>query len=276
MNTGASSEPSVLNYLNLLAFKLQYAYMKKKITNEKVTLHSAFFHPRPTGKIVIKEYKAKLRTVLKGVGFRTSSSDLIGTTSTNVEASSEPSMSTKILITGCFDVLHEEHKKFLKAAKKFKVPNLKFSPQSHHLRGEVAPAVHLGGVSPNILLVGLETDVRVKKLKGKNRPINPINTRIKNLKKWGIADQIFSLPEKFDNPTDHLKLLKKIRPDILAVSAHTPNLPAKRKLMKQIGGSVIVVHPHNPKLSTTKILKYKVRHYSEKELQKFIRNDKII
>ncbi|MBI3954428.1 nucleotidyltransferase domain-containing protein [Candidatus Collierbacteria bacterium] len=31
---------------NLLAFKLQYGYMKKKITREVITLHSAYFHPR--------------------------------------------------------------------------------------------------------------------------------------------------------------------------------------------------------------------------------------
>jgi len=31
---------------NLLAFALQYLYMKRKITREKITLHSAYFHPR--------------------------------------------------------------------------------------------------------------------------------------------------------------------------------------------------------------------------------------
>ncbi|MEA3354884.1 MAG: hypothetical protein U9Q63_00140 [Patescibacteria group bacterium] len=55
-------KPSILNLLNLLAFKLQYAYMKSKITNEKVSLHSAFFHPRPTGKTILKKYKDKIRT----------------------------------------------------------------------------------------------------------------------------------------------------------------------------------------------------------------------
>ena len=34
-----------LSLLNLFAFGLQYLYMKPKITNEKVTLHQAFFHP---------------------------------------------------------------------------------------------------------------------------------------------------------------------------------------------------------------------------------------
>ncbi len=33
------------NWLNYLAFKLQFHYMKSKITRETITLHSAYFHP---------------------------------------------------------------------------------------------------------------------------------------------------------------------------------------------------------------------------------------
>lgn len=47
------SSPEVKNFvkvllkaLNKLAFKLQYLYMKPKITQETITLHSAYFHPR--------------------------------------------------------------------------------------------------------------------------------------------------------------------------------------------------------------------------------------
>ncbi len=40
-------EPNMfIRALNTLAFKLQYLYMKKRITHETVTLHSAYFHPR--------------------------------------------------------------------------------------------------------------------------------------------------------------------------------------------------------------------------------------
>ena len=35
----------IVQKLNSLAFKLQYQYMKRKITRETITLHSAYFHP---------------------------------------------------------------------------------------------------------------------------------------------------------------------------------------------------------------------------------------
>lgn len=44
--TPQSEGGEVLKFFNKLAFKLQYRYMKKKITNETVSLHSAYFHPR--------------------------------------------------------------------------------------------------------------------------------------------------------------------------------------------------------------------------------------
>ena len=134
---------------------------------------------------------------------------------------------TKVLVTGVFDILHQEHLNFLKAAKK---------------QGDV-------------LLVGLESDFRTRRLKGPSRPINSIKTRLKNLKQLGIADQVFSLPKKFDQPKHHQALIKKIQPDIFATSSHTPNLKAKRNILKKLGGKLLVVHPHNPKISTTKMLK---------------------
>jgi len=134
---------------------------------------------------------------------------------------------TKVLVTGCFDILHHQHFNFLNQAKK----------------------------SGEILLVGIETSQRVKSLKGTGRPINSLKTRIKNLKQLGIADQVFALPKKFNTSTDHLNLLKKIKPDILAISSHTPNQKAKADLMKKINGQLKIVFPHNPHTSTSKVIK---------------------
>jgi D-beta-D-heptose 7-phosphate kinase / D-beta-D-heptose 1-phosphate adenosyltransferase len=131
-----------------------------------------------------------------------------------------------VLITGVFDVLHEEHITFLRNAKE------------------------LGGR----LLVGIESDVRVQKIKGAARPVNSQQERKKNLEALAIADEVFVLPEKFDTVEDRRRLLKKLHPDILAVSSHTPFLAEKLQLMQEIGGRVEVVHQHNPEVSSTILL----------------------
>jgi cytidyltransferase-like protein len=200
LKTKKHHQSILANFFEQLAFKLQYGYMKKKITNEKIAKNFAFFHPRPTSKIVLKKYHQRLQQFHM--------------------------QKKKVLVTGCFDILHQEHLNFLTKAK----------------------------AVGDTLLVGVESDARVEKLKGSGRPVNSLKARLKNLKKWGIADKVFALPEKFNTPQDHLRLLKRLKPDILAVSSHTPNLAQKRLLMKKIGGIVKIVLPQNPKISTTKIL----------------------
>ncbi|MCG2691254.1 adenylyltransferase/cytidyltransferase family protein [Microgenomates group bacterium] len=199
---------TLLDKLESLSFHLQYAYMKPKITRERVGRHFAFFHPRPTGEIVLEKYHQKLKH-LRG------------------ERSSH--LGGVILATGCFDILHSEHLKFLRAAKK----------------------------QGDILLVGLETDTRVRQLKGPGRPVNPLLLRLKNLQQLGIADQVFALPKQFNDLNHFTALINQIKPNVLAVSACTPNLLVKRQIMQRFNGRVVVVLPHNPKLSTTKMLKSK-------------------
>jgi rfaE bifunctional protein nucleotidyltransferase chain/domain len=131
-----------------------------------------------------------------------------------------------VLVTGVFDVLHQEHVEFLTKAK---------------------------GVG-DFLMVGLESDVRVKKMKGEDRPINNEVTRVKNLASLSIADWVFLLPEKFDNPLDREKLIIQLQPDILAVSSHTNHLDKKRAIMEKFGGQLLVVLKHNPQVSSTIII----------------------
>jgi cytidyltransferase-like protein len=232
----AGSDPIgfLIGWLERLAFKVQYAYMKPKMTRERVGLNFAFFHPRPTGEIIMDQYQQRLsRSDLKGGKGRSLTGDLaesqVGTAKPEGASLLEKDKPIKILATGVFDVLHTEHKKFLKAAKK---------------QGDV-------------LWVGLETDARVKQLKGPNRPVNPLKVRIINLQSLKIADKVFALPKEFTTTAQHRALIKRIRPDILAVSAHSPNLAAKRKIMKDLGGELRAVLPKNPKISTTKLLQSK-------------------
>lgn len=132
-----------------------------------------------------------------------------------------------VLATGAFDLFHKEHKKFLRAAKK---------------QGDV-------------LLVGLETDERVKKLKGDKRPIWRLEKRLEKVAGSPWVDYVFALPEKFDDSRQHQKLIRKIRPHLLAVSSHTPNQKEKKQILKKFKGKLKIVLPQNLRISTSAILK---------------------
>ncbi len=131
-----------------------------------------------------------------------------------------------ILVTGVFDLLHSEHIEFLKSAKAL---------------GEQ-------------LVVGIESDNRVRKLKGEGRPVQTAVVRKKMIEALGFVDEVIILPNLFETDEDHLQLLKSIKPAILAVSSHTPHLNSKRRLMNSVGGMVVIVRKHNPNVSTTKTL----------------------
>ena len=128
------------------------------------------------------------------------------------------------LVTGVFDLLHQEHLNFLKAAKQ------------------------LAGY----LIIGIESDLRVKALKGEHRPINSQDIRKKNLESLGIADLVFVLPEKFSQRAEHQALIDVIQPDFLAVSEHSPFQDVKKEIIESVGGKLVVVHPHNPGISSTR------------------------
>lgn len=89
----------------------------------------------------------------------------------------------KIVFTnGCFDILHAGHIEYLSRAKK------------------------LG----NILVVGLNTDSSVKKIKGAGRPINNQNDRAKVLASLYFVDYVTLI-----NETTPERLIRELKPDIL-------------------------------------------------------------
>jgi D-beta-D-heptose 7-phosphate kinase / D-beta-D-heptose 1-phosphate adenosyltransferase len=89
----------------------------------------------------------------------------------------------KIIFTnGCFDILHFGHIKYLEESKSF----------------------------GDILIVGLNSDDSVKKLKGNNRPINNEDDRSYILSSLDVVDFVVIFNE--DTP---LKLIKHIQPDVL-------------------------------------------------------------
>src|SRR5436853_5455202 len=83
---------------------------------------------------------------------------------------------------GCFDILHEGHIYSLSQAAK----------------------------EADILIVGVNADISVKKLKGEHRPINDQDKRILILAALLLVDAVVIFEE--DTP---LQLIKKIMPDVL-------------------------------------------------------------
>lgn len=89
---------------------------------------------------------------------------------------------TVVFTNGCFDIFHSGHASYLRKARK------------------------LG----DILIVGINSDFSISRLKGEKRPINPEKERISLLLDLGLID--FCI--KFDDDTP-IDLIKQILPDIL-------------------------------------------------------------
>jgi rfaE bifunctional protein nucleotidyltransferase chain/domain len=130
-----------------------------------------------------------------------------------------------ILVTGVFDLLHQAHLKFLQLAKK---------------QGDT-------------LFVGLESDLRVKKIKDISRPVNNLTRRIEQISKLKFVDFVFGLPEIFDIKAQE-NLIRNLKPSILTISSHTKHKNCKKNIVEKYGGKVKVIMKKDAKFSTTKII----------------------
>lgn len=189
----------ILAQLEKLAYWLQGKYLRSKGGTELITPHFAFFHSEDKTQRILDLYRIRLARVLgKKI----------------------------VLVTGCFDVLHPEHLKFLKKAKK----------------------------EGDILVVGLESDKRVREMKRKGRPVNLWQERAKNLVRLNEVDHVLKFPDDFGNKSVRLETLRLIKPDILAISSRDPLEEKKKKECQKIDCKLKVVHQYNPKISTTKLI----------------------
>ena len=131
----------------------------------------------------------------------------------------------KIVFTnGCFDILHAGHVEYLEAAKE------------------------LG----DKLIVAINTDRSVRKLKGSTRPVNTLAHRAKVLASLQCIDKVVS----FDEETP-IKLIKAIRPDVLVKGGdYKIKDIVGHKEVSQSGGSIVTI-PLVKGLSTSKIISKK-------------------
>ena len=109
----------------------------------------------------------------------------------NLEKFNQDRVGKKVVFTnGCFDILHRGHVSYLNEAKS------------------------LG----DILVIGINTDKSVKRLKGEDRPVNSEKDRAFMLLNLKAVDYVFYFEEN-DNPYE---LIKKIQPDILVKGGDWP------------------------------------------------------
>jgi len=116
----------------------------------------------------------------------------------------------KIVFTnGCFDILHLGHIDYL------------------------SKATDMG----DLLIIGLNTDLSVSKVKGKNRPIQNENSRAMVLASLGFVDVVVFFGE--DTPYN---LIKITQPDILVKGAdYKPEDIVGYDIVKNKGGEVVTI-----------------------------------
>jgi rfaE bifunctional protein nucleotidyltransferase chain/domain len=130
-----------------------------------------------------------------------------------------------VLTGGCFDILHIGHVRFLSEAR---------------------------GMG-DYLVVLLESDRNVKKLKGKDRPVFIQKERAEMLSSIRSIDLIVLLPV-MENDNDYLNLVMKIKPDIIAVTEDDPHIEKKSRQAEKVGAMLEIV-PLTKTFSTSKLAK---------------------
>ena len=123
-----------------------------------------------------------------------------------------------VFTNGCFDILHSGHIAYLNRAKA------------------------LG----DILVLGVNTDEGVQRLKGPTRPINSLKDRVQVLSGLSSVDYVTAFDE--DTPVE---LIRAIRPDVFVKGGdYTRETLPEAALVEEMGGAVQIL-PYMEDHSTT-------------------------
>ncbi|HEY7019615.1 MAG TPA: adenylyltransferase/cytidyltransferase family protein [Ktedonobacterales bacterium] len=131
-----------------------------------------------------------------------------------------------VVVTGVFDLLHVGHLRFLQAAR----------------------------VLGSRLVVGVESDERVRRWKGPDRPIQTQEDRCELLSALRVVDDVFIIEGERVEPDYYVELLRPLHARYLAVTADDPFLEAKRAAMAEIGVELRVVIPRVENYSTSHLI----------------------
>lgn len=131
-----------------------------------------------------------------------------------------------VLVGGCFDILHSGHIEFLELSKK----------------------------AGDTLFVEVESDERVRLLKGPSRSINTQVDRAYVLSRLEMVDYVILLPEKLSDE-DYLSITKKVKPQILATTKNDPKNIHLARQAKTLGIEMKEVIDFIPGKSTSRLVK---------------------
>jgi rfaE bifunctional protein nucleotidyltransferase chain/domain len=128
-----------------------------------------------------------------------------------------------VLANGCFDLFHVGHIRYLAGAKE------------------------LG----DILIVGINSDRQVRRLKGKNRPFMPERERSEMISALRFVDYVTI----FDEPTVE-ELIRALQPDFHAKGTdYTTETVPEKEIVKEYGGQTAIVGDPKDHSSTELIKK---------------------
>ena len=134
-----------------------------------------------------------------------------------------PARKRIVLVGGCFDILHIGHVRFLSEAKRM----------------------------GDYLVVLLEGDRKLKKLKGGKRPIFIQKERAEMLSALGSVDLIVLLPT-MDTDRSYLNLIRRIKPEVIAVTENDPLMEKKRRQAEEVGSGLRII-PLTKRVSSSKL-----------------------
>ncbi|HMK93754.1 MAG TPA: adenylyltransferase/cytidyltransferase family protein [Thermoleophilia bacterium] len=129
------------------------------------------------------------------------------------------------LANGCFDVLHVGHVRYLEAARQ----------------------------EADLLVVGVNGDASVRRLKGPGRPLMPASDRALVVAALRAVDHVLVFEED-----DVRRLLRELRPDVHCKGTdYTAETVPEREVVRSYGGRIAIVG--DPKRHDTRSLVERIR-----------------
>jgi FAD synthetase len=130
----------------------------------------------------------------------------------------------RVLVGGCFDLIHYGHLKFLNEAK----------------------------ILGDSLIVAVEPDEKIRQLKKRN-PIHTVLQRAEILANLSVIDGVIILPY-WSQYEEYLNLVIQLKPSYIAVTEYDPQLHYKKQQAEFIGAQLKIVTPNIGSFSSSKLI----------------------